>query len=77
MGRPWMSAIGFPGSRVEAIRIGMTTMGFMGKSACPLPRDEASRDDAPCLAEAPTQAISPLWNVAAQPQLRAGDRVWT
>jgi hypothetical protein len=30
MGSPWMSASGFPGSLVEAIRQGMRTMGFLG-----------------------------------------------
>ena len=28
IGRPWMSASGLPGSRVEAMREGMTTIGF-------------------------------------------------
>ena len=30
IGRPWMSASGLPGSRVEAMRAGMTTIGFTG-----------------------------------------------
>ena len=30
IGRPWMSASGLPGSRVDAMRDGMTTIGFTG-----------------------------------------------
>ena len=30
IGRPWMSASGLPGSRVEAMRAGMMTIGFTG-----------------------------------------------
>ena len=47
IGRPWMSASGLPGSRVEAMRAGMTTIGFtcardlgglMGKGRFPMVR---------------------------------------
>ena len=30
IGRPWISASGLPGRRVDAMRAGMTTTGFMG-----------------------------------------------